>query len=178
MNRRISTTRRKKTGSAVIKGRNVPALGRKRIRTPDSAQRAPLSATSSRTEKLAGRRESPAGIPAYIRAVGTAVDQEDKEYLRRKLGRKLGKFTRAIQRVSVRIDDVNGPRGGIDQRCVIKVTLIELPAVIIEASSESLQAAMDDALARVDRAVKQAVQRRRTRPLRPHRPVTQQKPRA
>ena len=68
--------------------------------------------------------------------------------------------------MSVRIDDVNGPRGGIDQRCVIKVTLIELPAVIIEASSDSLQGAMDDALARVDRVVKQAVQRRRAKPLR------------
>lgn len=121
--------------------------------------------------KLAGRQESPSANPAHIRAAGTAADQADKDYLRRKLGRKLGKFARSIQRVSVRIEDVNGPRGGIDQRCTIKVTLADLPSVIIEANSDSLQAAMDDALARLERAVKQALQRRRARPLRARKPA-------
>ncbi len=171
MSRRSTTTGRSRSRPSPVKGRNTPKLGRARVRTPDSEKRAPLGAASSRTTKLAGRQEAPAGIPAHIRVTGAAADQADKDYLRRKLGRKLGKFSRAIQRVSVRIGDINGPRGGIDQRCVIKVTLADFPSVIIESDSDSLQAAMDDALARVERAVKQTVQRRRSKPLRSRRPV-------
>jgi len=108
----------------------------------------------------------PEAIPAYIRATAAGIDDADKDYLRRKLGRRLGKFGRAVQRVSVRLEDLNGPKGGIDQRCQIKVTLTGLPSVIIESASTSMQGAMDDALARVERAVKQAIQRRTMAPRR------------
>ena len=87
----------------------------------------------------------------------------DKDYLRRKLGRKLGKFARRIERASVRIEDVNGPRGGVDKRCGIKVVMSGLPSVVVEHRHESLQAAMDGALARVERAVRQAADSRRTK---------------
>jgi hypothetical protein len=36
---------------------------------------------------------------------------------------KLGKSATSIERVSVRLTDVNGPRGGVDQRCRIKVVI-------------------------------------------------------
>lgn len=164
MTRRSSTA--KTTRPASARGSSKSAGTRKRGADPDESKRAPLSATSSKTEKLAGRQELPSAIPAYIRAVGVDVDQEDRAYLRRKLGRKLGKFARDVQRVSVRIDDINGPRGGIDQHCVIKVILIELPTVVVESNSATLQEAMDLALAKVERAVKQALQKRRAKPLR------------
>jgi ribosome-associated translation inhibitor RaiA len=95
--------------------------------------------------------------------VGAAIDVEDRAYVRRKLGMKLGKFARAIERVSVRIDDVNGPRGGVDKRCRIKVVLSGLPSVVVEQQHASLQAAVDRTLRRTESAVRQSVQRRRTR---------------
>jgi hypothetical protein len=58
--------------------------------------------------------------PAYIFSAGALLDDADKQYLRRKLGRKLGKFASSIERASVRVEDVNGPRGGIDKRCRIR----------------------------------------------------------
>lgn len=135
------------------------------MRQPDSPKRAPMAEQVARPAKRAGA----SGVPAYIRSVGAMLDAADKDYLRRKLGRKLGKFGSAIERASVRVEDVNGPRGGVDKRCRIKVVLSGLPSVVIDERHHSLHAAMDCALARVERAVRQAAQRRRVKPRRSQR---------
>jgi CBS domain-containing protein/ribosome-associated translation inhibitor RaiA len=137
--------------------------GPARARRADSPKRAPLAERVARVEKRVAGRTAPAETPAYIRAVGVDLSPEDKDYLRRKLGRKLGKFSPQIERVSVRIEDINGPRGGVDKRCRIKIVLSGLPSVVVEEQHESLQAAMDGALGRAERAVRQSTQRRRTR---------------
>lgn len=108
-------------------------------------------------------RKRSALTPTHIRAVDAPIGAEDRAYVRRKLGRKLGKFARAVERVSVRIKDVNGPRGGVDKLCRIKVVLSGLPSVVIEQQHASLQAAVDRALRRTEGAVRRSVQRRRTR---------------
>lgn len=126
-----------------ITGRNTPSLGRTRMRKPDSPGRAPM--------------------PAYIRSVGVPLDEADRAYIRRKLGRKLGKFVDAVERMSVRIEDVNGPRGGRDKRCRIKITLRGMASVVVEAQHATLQAAIDGALDRAGHTVTRQLQRRRVR---------------
>jgi hypothetical protein len=79
---------------------------------------------------------------------------------------RLGKFTPSIERVSVRTQDVNSSRGGIDRVCRIKVVLSGLPSVVFESRDASLNAAVDGALAGVERAVRRTLQRRRMKPLR------------
>jgi ribosome-associated translation inhibitor RaiA len=97
--------------------------------------------------------------------VGVELRQDDRDYIRRKLGMKLGKFSRSIERVSVRTKDVNGPRGGVDQVCRIKVVLSGLRSVVFESKDASLRAAIDAALAGTERAVRRTLQRRRMKPL-------------
>jgi ribosome-associated translation inhibitor RaiA len=92
--------------------------------------------------------------------MGSVLDEVHRKYLRRKLQRMLDKFGSAIERMSVRLEDVNGPRGGIDKRCQVKIVLKGLPSVYVDERDSSVQAAMDRALARVNRAVRQALQRR------------------
>jgi len=86
--------------------------------------------------------------------------------MRHKLGRRLGKFADSIERVSVRMEDANGPRGGVDQVCRIKVVLRGLPSVVFEERDAALNAVVDRALAGVERAVRRSLQRRRMKPLR------------
>jgi ribosome hibernation promoting factor len=126
-------------------------------------KRASFASRVARPAKLKRNRYATSDIPAHIRAVGAAVGAEDRAYMRRKLGVKLGKFARAIERVSVRIRDVNGPRGGVDKLCAVKVVLSGLPTVVVEQSHASLQGAMDAALQRTERAVRRSMQRRTTR---------------
>lgn len=152
---------------ASVTGRNTATLGRARIRKADSTTRAPLVAATARATKRAGQGGAPTEIPAFIRGAGPGIDAEDKAYLRRKLGRRLGKFAPDVQRVSVRLDDINGPRGGVDWQCRIKVTLRGLPSVMVESREPSMQAAMDRALAKAGNSVRRALEQRRVISRRP-----------
>jgi CBS domain-containing protein len=154
-------------GAVAITGRTTPTLGRERMRRPESRERAPLADRVARTDKRTAGRTTAAETPAHIRSVGSELDAADKTYVRRKLGRNLGKFAPGIERTSVRVEDVNGPRGGVDKRCRIKVVLTGLPSVVVEQRHHSLQAALDGAMARAERAVRQATQRRSMRQLKP-----------
>lgn len=126
-------------------------------------KRAPLAGRIPRPTKLRRDRHAPSDIPANIRTAGASIDAADRAYLRRKLGAKLGKFARAVERVSVRIRDMNGPRGGVDKAATIKVVLAGLPSVVVEQKHVSLKAAIDAAVQRTERAVRRSVQRRAAR---------------
>jgi acetoin utilization protein AcuB len=88
--------------SPAIAGRITPTLGRERVRRPDSRRRASLPAQVARADKRTAGRTLPAQTPAYLLSAGSLLDAADKDYLRRKLGRKLGKFAPSIERTSVR----------------------------------------------------------------------------
>jgi ribosomal subunit interface protein len=74
----------------------------------------------------------------------------------------LGAAADRIESVSVRLSDVNGPRGGEDMRCRIVVYLRQGRAVVTEAVDENLYAAVDAAVARAKEAVWRFLRRRRT----------------
>jgi hypothetical protein len=122
----------------------------------------------ARSTRRKVRRTVATQTPSYIRSMGSALDADHKEYLRRKLDRMLAKFGSAVERTSVRLEDTNGPRGGVDKRCQVKVVLRGLQSVYVDERHRSVEAAIDRALARADHAVRQALQRRRMRPLKRH----------
>lgn len=148
------------------RSRIASSASRKRVRTPNTGKRAPLPDQVPRPVKRnAGRTPAPL-TPANIRVDGVRLDADDRAHIRRRLGEKLGKYAGTIERVTVRVRDVNGPRGGVDLQCRIKVVLSGLPSVVVEHQAARLQPALTHALTGVERAVRRMVQRRRTRPIR------------
>jgi len=107
-----------------------------------------------------------APFPIHIRVPQSNFRPEERALIRAKLTRRLGKFAQSIERVSLRTEDVNGPRGGVDCVCRIKVVLRGLPSVVLEKQDAFMNAAVDLALAGVERGVRRALTRRRARPLR------------
>jgi hypothetical protein len=71
-------------------------------------------------------------IATHIRAFGIDVGQDTRNHLRRKVDRRFGRFADSIERVSIRLREVNGPRGGVDQTRRIKVVRKNLPSVVFE----------------------------------------------
>ena len=135
------------------------------LRTIASARRAPLPAAIPRPAKRASTRESPWRVTAHVRVIGAALDDDQRAYVGRKLGMKFGKFASALERISVRVTDVNGPRGGVDQRCCVKVVLSGLPSVVVARRHANMEAAIDTALRATEESVRRVVGRRRMKPV-------------
>jgi CBS domain-containing protein/ribosome-associated translation inhibitor RaiA len=162
---RLPAGSRHRGGRPIARPRpRVPGKTRRaRGRQPDNPKRAPFADRLAKSRKREPGPKEASRVPAHIRVVGVALTADDRTYIRRKLGMKLGKFATSIERVSVRVEDVNGPRGGVDQECRIKVVLSGLPSVVFEAKDASLDAAVDGALSGIERAVRRSLQRRRSR---------------
>ena len=138
---------------------------RERVRIR-AATREPLPDQIPRPVKRTAGRAAARLTPANIRVDGVSLDEDDRAYIRRRLGEKLGKYASSIERVTVRVRDVNGPRGGIDLLCRVKVVLSGLPSVVVEHQAAVLKPALTRALTAAERAVRQTLQRRRMRPIR------------
>jgi hypothetical protein len=75
------------------------------------------------------------------------------EAIRQQLALKLATATTFIERGTVRFDDVNGPKGGVDTICRIKLVLRGRPSVQVEERGTDARAAFARALPTAVRAV-------------------------
>ena len=67
-----------------------------------------------------------------------------------------------INRVVVRLSDVNGPRGGKDKCCHIQIILAGISNVVVEDTEVDMYAAIDRAIDRARRTVARRVDRQLT----------------
>jgi len=82
-------------------------------------------------------------------------------HVERRLGFALSSRDEHIQRVRVRLSDINGPRGGEDKCCHIQVIIPHLPDIVIEDTEEDLYVAIDRAADRAGRTVGRRLTRQR-----------------
>lgn len=59
-----------------------------------------------------------------------------RELIEMRLGASLRSVEGRIERVVVRFEDLNGPKGGADTACRIHVVLLGHPALVVEARGE------------------------------------------
>ncbi len=130
-----------------------------------AADRTALPTSLPRPVKLTRDRTSTVPPPAHVRVLGIQVEDEDREQIARKLGMKLGKFAASIERITVRLSDANGPKGGRDQVCQIKVVISGLPSVVVEERDAAFHRALDRAISSAALAVRGRLHRRRLKPL-------------
>lgn len=96
-----------------------------------------------------------------IQAKGITLDQELREHAERRLRFALDWAKSYACRVSVRLSDLNGPRGGADKRCQIQVALPGVAEVVIEHTEENVYMAIDRAAERAGRALVRHIERSR-----------------
>jgi putative sigma-54 modulation protein len=72
-----------------------------------------------------------------------------REYAQRRLNFALDRYGSRIRRVTVRITDLNGPRGGVDKQCRIKMEVVPSGVLLLEETHSDVYAAISGAVHRV-----------------------------
>ena len=98
---------------------------------------------------------------------GTGVSEDLREFITRRVHFALGRFASQVERVTTRVADVNGPRGGTDKCCRMEVKLHALDSVSSVARADSLEEAAARAADRLGRGVARALGRRHQAKRRP-----------
>jgi len=96
-----------------------------------------------------------------IQARNFSLTDALREYIQRRLGFALSIRDEHIQRVLVRLSDINGPRGGRDKCCQVQVVLPQLADVVIEDTELDMYVAIDRATDRAGRTVGRKLARQR-----------------
>ena len=89
-----------------------------------------------------------------IHARGFSLTDALETHVHNRLGFTFLHASNRVQRVRVRLSDLNGPRGGVDKRCLVEVRLEGLPAVVVQDVQSNMYTAIDRAVGRTARTVK------------------------
>jgi len=95
-----------------------------------------------------------------VRFRGLASSPRVRERVMRRIHFHLARFAPSLLSVRVRIEDVNGPKGGLDKRCQFDVRGPRIRSAIVEEVRSDTLAAVDVAAERTGRTVARLLGRR------------------
>lgn len=96
-----------------------------------------------------------------IKASGFPLTKALVEYAERRLRFALTRHSDRITRVALLMGDSNGPRGGMDKFCRIRILLKSAPEILIEDTGSDLYSVIDRAMERAGQNVAKRVDRLR-----------------
>jgi ribosome-associated translation inhibitor RaiA len=97
--------------------------------------------------------QSMATTPVNIRtSKEIELDEDTREHVNERMERLLQKLGKSAMRATVRFVDVNGPKGGVDTVCRIKIVLPHMQSLVTEARGTDVREAFDLAAGQAQRA--------------------------
>ena len=96
-----------------------------------------------------------------IRGQNLRVGDRLYEHVERQMNFALGQFESWLSGVSVHLEDVNGPKGGIDKQCRVLVTLKKGKTLKIEDLDADIISAVNRAADRMGQVVSREIDKRR-----------------
>lgn len=102
----------------------------------------------------------PKKLDIRFRLVPDANPAALKARVRARLLRAIGHWAGTIRYVDVRFEDVNGPRGGNDNRCSITVGMNRAPSIVVKVKSTTQRRAFALVAPKLERAVRRDLGRR------------------
>ena len=106
-----------------------------------------------------------------IRTHGFPLTAALRDHAARRLRFALARTGEDIRSVTLTLGDVNGPRGGCDKTCHVRIARHNRPVLVIGQTAEDMYAAIDRAADRAGRALAREVGRDNRRLRRPDRNI-------
>lgn len=97
-----------------------------------------------------------------IQTNGFAVTTSLRLFTEDRIATALGWARQHVRKLAVTLSDINGPRGGLDKKCKIKIRLGGRREIVVQDLDSDLYAAITRAVSRADRIVVREVERMRT----------------
>lgn len=99
-----------------------------------------------------------------IRATNVPVSDPIREHISRRVLSAAKRFARRLSTITVVLEDINGPRGGVDKTCRIEAGMSNAgEPLIITERSDDLYGAIDLATGKFKQALGRRVERRKPR---------------
>ena len=95
------------------------------------------------------------------RVKGYRESKEINEYAERRLLFSLSRFSNRIESVTIRLEDINGPRGGVDQQCTLSIRFKQGGQLRVESMETDWRNAIDLAADRIGRSVARHIESQR-----------------
>lgn len=96
-----------------------------------------------------------------IRANGIEMSESLREHTQRCLNFGLDWAKQDVDRIVITLSDINGPRGGNDKRCQLRIPLPRMRDVVIEETAGDIQLAITRSVDRAARSLERRLSRQR-----------------
>jgi len=98
-----------------------------------------------------------------IQARGVRLGRSLRDHVEHQVRQSFDRVSHEVREIVINLSDLNGPRGGRDQRCAVMVRLVNGRSMILREVHESPFGAATAAIARMKRRLHERLARRRTR---------------
>ncbi len=102
-------------------------------------------------------------VRIFVQSRRLPLDQRLRAAVPRILATALDQFAPHLRAIDVWLEDVNGPRGGVDTRCRIEVSLRPRGQIVVSSLATNEYVAVADAAARARTVIGSRINRARTR---------------
>jgi ribosome-associated translation inhibitor RaiA len=96
-----------------------------------------------------------------IRSRHIPVTEELRAYCERRIDFSLSRFRDHLRDVTLRLEDANGPKGGLDKRCILIIRLRRGAPIVHSTEDSSVMASVDRSVDRASQAVSRVLERER-----------------
>ena len=98
-----------------------------------------------------------------IRSNDFALTDSLRHFLNSQIRKSMASCARSVELMTVRLKDINGPKGGVDKECIVEVKVANRPPVVVRKRNSDAYQGIRQALARAARVTLRKLRKTRAR---------------